>query len=81
MVMRAPGFCCVPLPARTGSTDRREMPAIFSTRLVTWLLTCDASSDSAPKFPGVGLAADASEVLPKAKRLIMSDGGSDGTEV
>ena len=34
-------------PASTGLMESWEMPATFETRLVTWLLTCDATSDSA----------------------------------
>src|ERR1700740_3220006 len=76
--MQAPGVCW--LQPSSGSTERCEMPAILSTRLVTWPLTCEASVDSAPKFPGAGLAAEASEVLPKARRLMMSEGGSEGSD-
>src|SRR5882724_5898112 len=79
MATRAPGLCWE-LP-RTGSIDNWEMPASFSTRFVIWLLTWEAISDCAPKAPGgVGFAAAASEVFPKAIRLMMSEGGSDGSE-
>ena len=75
----AAGLCWV-LPS-TGSIDSWERPASFSTRFVIWLLTWEAISDCAPKAPGgVGLAAAASEVFPKAIRLMMSEGGSDGSE-
>src|SRR5436305_2711647 len=80
MATRAPGFCW--LFPNSGSIESWEIPATFSKRLVTWLLTCDATSDSAPRLPGgVGFAADAAVVLPKAIRLMMSDGGKEGTEV
>jgi hypothetical protein len=52
-----------------------------SRALLIWLLTWDAISDCAPKAPGgVGFAAAASDVFPKAIRLMMSDGGSEGSE-
>src|SRR3954462_10533666 len=77
--MCAPGFCW--FPPSTGSMESCEMPANFSTRLVIWLETCDAMSDSAPSAPGgVGFAALASDVLPKAIRLMMSEGGSAGSD-
>src|SRR5512143_3627319 len=79
MAMRAPGFC--PFPPSTGSIDSCEMPATFDSRLVTVLLTCVATRACAPSIPGgLGFAACASVVLPRATRLMMSAGGSAGSE-
>ena len=69
------------LPARTGLMDNCEMPATLETRLVTWLDTCEATSDSAAWLVGVGLALLASVVCPKASRLMISAEGSAGSEL
>jgi len=47
MVTFAPGGPWELLLARTGLMESCEIPAIFEKRLVTWLETCDATSDSA----------------------------------
>jgi hypothetical protein len=47
MVIFAPGGPWLVPPASTGLMESWEMPATFETRLVTWLLTCEATSDSA----------------------------------
>ncbi len=77
-VIIAPAFCWL-LPS-VGSTDKCERPAKFCTRLVTWPLTAEAILCSAVWLAVVFAAAEASCVLPKAIRLMMSAGGSDGSE-
>src|SRR5580700_10124205 len=81
MVIFAPGGPAELLPASTGLIESCEIPAIFETRLVSWLETCDATSDSAAWFAGVALALLASVVCPNASRLIISASGSAGSEL
>src|ERR1035438_4025912 len=50
-------------------------------RLVTWLETWEATSDSAAWLAGVALAVLASVVCPNASRLMMSADGSAGFEL
>ena len=68
-------------PASTGLMESWEMPATFETRLVTWLLTCEATNDSACLIcRSGGLFALASVVVPNASRLMMSAAGNEGSE-
>src|ERR1700761_4711703 len=81
IVILAPGGPWLVPPANTGLIESCEMPATFETLLVTWLLTCEATNDSAAWFAGVeGLFALASVVVPNARRLMMSAAGKDGSE-
>src|SRR5215475_8801748 len=81
--MFAPAGPCALLPANTGLIDNCEIPATFEIRLVTWLDTCDATSDSAVWLVLVLalFTAAASVVCPNASRLMMSACGSAGSDV
>src|ERR1700753_4301311 len=80
MVMFAPGGPWLVPPANTGLMDSCEIPATLETRLVTWLLTCDATKDSAAWLAGVVFCALASVVEPKASRLMISAAGNAGSD-
>src|SRR5664279_1146112 len=80
MAILGPVFCPPP-PPNPGSIDSCEIPAIFDTRLVTWLLRLEAIVDCALMLADCVFCALASVVLPNAMRLMISTGGRDGSEL